>query len=302
MNLTLQNLKLFLRVDRLFLLQSFFMDGLPSYDGCLEKPALFDSDRGNDPKFAFLVHLSESLVCFEQLSRPLTSGARPKEQISNDYFSRTIAFQGQVYFKYIFEKVNRIKEELVHLAHHGFEKLFPDFRTTLPEGSVTKADGLHQHPLFSILLKVNGLQPFLCDIADLNKPGLQLELLHRRQIIVPFNLKFESHDMIQCVKSKVIAIFQEHDRKVKSLRTQLSKLFFEQKVNPVSKQELLADDNFRFYSSQQLEVELAEVHLSFNDLIIVQGILARMGQLVEQHSHRQAFLAEHKDDEEHNWE
>ena len=73
MDLSLQNLKLFLRIDQLFTLQSFFMDGLPSYDNCIEKPAQFDSDKGNAPKMTFTLRLKDSLICFEQLSRAAKS-------------------------------------------------------------------------------------------------------------------------------------------------------------------------------------------------------------------------------------
>lgn len=73
MDLSLQNLKLFLRIDQLFTLQSFFMDGLPSYDNSKEKPAQFDSDKGNAPKTTFTLHLKDSLICFEQLTRSAKS-------------------------------------------------------------------------------------------------------------------------------------------------------------------------------------------------------------------------------------
>lgn len=43
------------------------MQGLPTYDDCVEKPAQFDHDRGNDPRFVVLAHLTDSLVCLEQL-------------------------------------------------------------------------------------------------------------------------------------------------------------------------------------------------------------------------------------------
>ena len=75
LNLSLQNLKLFLRIDQLLTLQAFFMDGLPSYDNCNEKPAQFDSDKGNTPKMAFTLHLKDSLICFEQLTRSAKSAA-----------------------------------------------------------------------------------------------------------------------------------------------------------------------------------------------------------------------------------
>jgi hypothetical protein len=69
MALSLQKLKLFLRMDQLLILKSFFMDGMPSYDKCHEKPAQFDPDQGNASKKAFSLRLKESLICFEQLTQ-----------------------------------------------------------------------------------------------------------------------------------------------------------------------------------------------------------------------------------------
>ena len=75
MALSLQKLKLFLRIDQLLILKSFFMDGMPTYDNCREKPAQFDPDKGNISKKAFSLRLRESLICFEQLSQSPNSMA-----------------------------------------------------------------------------------------------------------------------------------------------------------------------------------------------------------------------------------
>ena len=41
------------------------------------------------------------------------------------------------------------------------------------------------------------LEPFLCDIEDLNKGNVDLSNMYKRQIISPFDLKFEMRDIIE---------------------------------------------------------------------------------------------------------
>jgi len=47
------------------------------------------------------------------------------------------------------------------------------------------------------LLEIVGLQPFFCDIKDLYEGGLSMTTLSKRQMIYPFNMKFESVDIIE---------------------------------------------------------------------------------------------------------
>lgn len=69
-DLDLSQLKLFLRLDLLYLINDYFYQGLPQYEAnCRDKPAGFDADPGNNPRLEFNVSLRHSLVVFEQLSR-----------------------------------------------------------------------------------------------------------------------------------------------------------------------------------------------------------------------------------------
>jgi len=127
------------------------------------------------------------------------------------------------------------------------------YKSSLPDDSISKEDGNFQHPLFSSILKVNNLQPFLCDIEDLNKPDMAMHKLHNRAIILPFGIRYEQNDMIACNKSKVDEV-----KKRQTLK------------------ELIKEKNFLRFTTTTLDSEYAELHLSFNDLIIVQGIIRKL--------------------------
>ena len=66
----LQQLKLFLKMDSLFELQTFFTEALPDYSQMKEKPAAYESDPGNYKRYEYNVQLVDSVICFEQLRRP----------------------------------------------------------------------------------------------------------------------------------------------------------------------------------------------------------------------------------------
>ena len=67
------------------------------------------------------------------------------------------------------------------------------------DGDYQKLDGNLMHSLVSSILKISNLQPFMCDIEDLNNK-IELKKFRSRSIILPFALKFESHERISCVK------------------------------------------------------------------------------------------------------
>ena len=97
----------------------------------------------------------------------------------------------------VYEKPNHIKEELIHASKLA-KGLNSSYKSTLAaKHGVTLKDGNQCHPLERMVLKINKLQPFLVDIDDLYKDGMKMTKLHNRNIILPFSLKFESHEMIQ---------------------------------------------------------------------------------------------------------
>ena len=78
--------------------------------------------------------------------------------------------------------------------------------------------------------------------------------LHNRAIILPFSIKYEDSEMTQCNKNKVSDL----------------------KKSNTPKNIMLENSNFIKFNLSSLETDFAELHLSFNDLIIVQGIIRKL--------------------------
>ena len=107
----LKHLKLFLHLDILQTLQHYFLDALPDYSNRNEKPATYDADPGNYAKQVYNLHLRDSLICFLQQKI-----VKEKENENRaEYFTKTVALQGQVYCNYTYEKPNQIKESMFEM-------------------------------------------------------------------------------------------------------------------------------------------------------------------------------------------
>jgi hypothetical protein len=122
--------------------------------------------------------------------------------------------------------------------------------------------GNSQHPLVKRLLEIDGLQPFFCDIKDLYEGGLSLTTLSKRQMIYPFNMKYESVDMIESQRKQMQEVMDAAGRG--SVRAR------------ALQQKLMMDDYFKYFAKTKFTFDVTEIYVSFNDLIVVQGIITRL--------------------------
>ena len=88
----------------------------------------------------------------------------------------------------------------------------------------------------------------MCDIKDLDEGGIELKHIYKRQIISPFNLFWMQNDMLEILN--------------KSIKRMAKK----------DPQQMLSDKNFRFFQKSELNLDLAEIQISFNDLVILKGL------------------------------
>jgi len=64
----MKGLKLFLKVDVLYVISNFFTNSWPSYSSdAKDKPTYFEPDYGNYPRFETVLNLNDCLICFEQM-------------------------------------------------------------------------------------------------------------------------------------------------------------------------------------------------------------------------------------------
>jgi len=65
---TMKELKLFLKIDSLYIIQHFFTMNFPEYSkDAKDKPTYFEEDYGNYPRFSVMLKLVDCLTCFEQM-------------------------------------------------------------------------------------------------------------------------------------------------------------------------------------------------------------------------------------------
>lgn len=144
--------------------------------------------------------------------------AEEAEDASKQYFTKTVAFQGQVSLIRSSEQPNQIKAELI--------KKYQQFNTAQASGEGQQIDSSSrpaeakgpkfdsESNLTEFRLTVIGLQPFICDIVELNlgmtsaEAGASqttahfLKNLKKRQIVSPFNLTYSQSTRIQLMSRK----------------------------------------------------------------------------------------------------
>lgn len=65
----MKELKLFLKIDILYVIQNFFMNNFPAYQSdSFDKPTFFEADYTNYPRFSIILNLNDCLTCFEQMT------------------------------------------------------------------------------------------------------------------------------------------------------------------------------------------------------------------------------------------
>lgn len=112
-------------------------------------------------------------------------------------------------FKYVQEKPNYIKEHLIQKVEGPIQGVSPFVSSASIAEKIEEQEGNYQHPLVKRLLEIVGLQPFFCDIKDLYEGGLSMTTLSKRQMIYPFNMKFESVDIIEGQRKLMRAAIHE---------------------------------------------------------------------------------------------
>lgn len=62
----MQELKVFIKLDVLYIMQNFFMNNFPEYQAdSKDRPTYFEADYGNYPRFQITLNLNDCLTCFE---------------------------------------------------------------------------------------------------------------------------------------------------------------------------------------------------------------------------------------------
>lgn len=147
---SIQGLKIFVKLPLFILLQNFFTQAFPKYnEDDKDKPVGY---VGNDPDNTGCMHMKvnihKSLICL--LNRP---------------GFKSIAFQGDITFETKSENISKVK-----LAYNDFSQVLLDSskRATM-NLSFASRDGPTSEVVYSLSMKVTDLTPYICSLAHLDQ-------------------------------------------------------------------------------------------------------------------------------------
>jgi hypothetical protein len=106
-------------------------------------------------------------------------------------------------------------------------------------------------------------QPFLCEVAQLHRGDLPLHHLTKRQLVSPFNLYFNSAGLVEL-----------DARRVPQAASTRGALNAEPSIEACAR-------TYRHFKKQELNLDLCEVRVSFNDLLCLKGIKRRLDEMDE---------------------
>ena len=91
-------------------------------------------------------------------------------------------------------------------------------------------------------------------------------------MISPFNLYYNQTDMLEVLAQNVRTLKKHFAKKTRS------KVDKEEQARQ-EKARLLSDNNFRYFTKTELNLDLAEIQISFNDMVILKGIGLKFNQM-----------------------
>ena len=158
-------LKLLLKADTLFLIETFFLEGFPFYDpNSKDLPNLFDSDEENNPSMEIETIITHPLICL-------------LSDNSNNLKQEMYCIDSQVSFVMKKEKISLIKEELKN------EKEDIDNNTDNEKKNKNKVKNI-----WLMGMKINNISPFICSLEDVLKS--EILQISQRKLTNDFNLSF----------------------------------------------------------------------------------------------------------------
>lgn len=187
------------------------------------------------------------------------------------------------------EKGNQIKEEL--LGQPNTDLLAAVVNRLTTSAPVLRGPGANisnQQKLKTQQVHILDFKPFFCDIKDLTEGGNSLKDIYKRQMISPFNLYYNQTDMLEVLAPNVRTLKKHFAKKTRS------KVDKDEQARQ-EKALLLSDNNFRYFTKTELNLDLAEIQISFNDMVILKGISLKFNQMNTEFAEQLEKLADKVD-------
>ena len=178
-NIKLDGLKFLIRIDKIFLLQAFFVDGMPFYDPEDKNlPNLFEDNEENFPAIKFDVEFMNTLICL------LSDSLKNLEQ-------EMYCIKSEIKFYLLKEKVSDLKK-LMKKEQKTYERAIKHVQETTKDEKVIQSleKKMRERTSWKLKFIINEISPFICRLEQV----LWSEhiFIAKRKLTNNFNLSYSN--------------------------------------------------------------------------------------------------------------
>ena len=178
-NIKLNGLKFLIRIDKIYLIQAFFVDGFPFYDPEDKNlPNLFEDNEDNFPAFKFDVEIQNPLICL------LSDSIMNSEQ-------EMYCIKSEIKFFIHKEKISNLKKK-VRKDLKSYEYAIKKIQNTTNDQKIIKSleKKMRERTSWKMKVTINDISPFICKLEQvLSSENI---FIAKRKITNIFNLSYSS--------------------------------------------------------------------------------------------------------------
>ena len=191
--ISLDNLKCLVRLDTIYLMQTFFMEGFPYYDRNMKDlPNLYDPNEDNYPGMNVLVNIKHPLICL--LSEKVSVDPNDAKSIKNQ---EMYCISSEIVFELTKKKIIIEKEELLALKKsykQPLEELKDQINTDdIKQDYQTKIDDL-ESVIWEMKCIISKISPFICDLDIIFDES---SYILKRQIMKNFVMEYTTQTVLR---------------------------------------------------------------------------------------------------------
>ena len=178
-NIRLDGLKFLIRIDKIYLLQAFFVDGMPFYDPDDKNlPNLFEDNEDNFPAMKFDVEILNPLICL--LSDSI--------QNSNQ---EMYCIKSEIKFFVHKEKISNLKKKIKR-EKKTYEFAIKSVKNTTKDEKIIKSleKKMKERTSWKMKFIINDVSPFICNLKQVL--WSRNIMISKRKITNKFNLSYSN--------------------------------------------------------------------------------------------------------------
>lgn len=190
--ISLDNLKCLVRIDTIYLMQTFFMEGFPYYDKNMKDlPNLYDSNEENYPGMQFKIKIKQPLICF--LSEEVQPDPNNPNNIKNQ---EMYCISSEIDFSLVKRKMIKQKNLLLNL-----KKSYSKAMDELKDRDIEDLKDEYEKELkklksitWEMKCTIDKISPFICDLDVIFDNS---SFILKRKIMKNFTLQYKTQTILR---------------------------------------------------------------------------------------------------------